>query len=316
MDKVKHTVISLLPQRETREIYLSLFLESVNQANICGNGKWGVYYLKDRIRLLVGNLIVFTIHRDKIWLSTDKTLLDKSAKNQNILEQSDDWQWDTDDYPEYAKIPSRNGYYTPAEKHPELWHLIRELHFEFIKKTAEKYRKLNKRSQLNHSQALLDYICDELGQPVPVPDYGRSDYFVFTEEIPDNTDFYEGSKQRVIVNAYERNPKARQECIAHYGTICSVCGFDFAKIYGDVGEGFIHVHHLKPLSEIGEEYKVDPITDLCPICPNCHAMIHRRNPPYRVEDIKNSINKQQKLATETVLKQAELIAEKIMHGDI
>ena len=38
--------------------------------------------------------------------------------------------------------------------------------------------------------------------------------------------------------------------------------------------GFIHVHHLRPLSEIRGEYMVDPVADLCPVCPNCHAVIH------------------------------------------
>ena len=33
----------------------------------------------------------------------------------------------------------------------------------------------------------------------------------------------------------------------------------------EVGEGFIHVHHIKPVSEIGETYQVDPIDDLIPV---------------------------------------------------
>jgi predicted HNH restriction endonuclease len=64
-----------------------------------------------------------------------------------------------------------------------------------------------------------------------------------------------------------------------------MCGFKVAQTYGEVGEGFIHVHHLKPLSEIGSKYKVDPIQDLRPVCPNCHAMIHRRDPPYGIEEL-------------------------------
>ncbi len=69
-----------------------------------------------------------------------------------------------------------------------------------------------------------------------------------------------------------------------------ICSFDFEKIYGEVGKDVIHVHHLKPLSTIGEEYKVDPIDDLCPVCPNCHLIIHRRNPPYSIDEITIMIN--------------------------
>jgi 5-methylcytosine-specific restriction protein A len=81
------------------------------------------------------------------------------------------------------------------------------------------------------------------------------------------------------VNAYERDPRARKACLAHHGTNCSVCGFNFESRYGKIGEGFIHVHHLVPLSEVGEDYEVDPIADLLPVCPNCHAMLHRSDPP-------------------------------------
>jgi 5-methylcytosine-specific restriction protein A len=98
--------------------------------------------------------------------------------------------------------------------------------------------------------------------------------------------YSEGSIKRITVNAYERDPRARAACIAHHGTNCCVCGFSFGSTFGDVGEGFIHVHHLRQLSDIGEEYSVDPITDLRPVCPNCHAVIHRRLPPYTIEEIK------------------------------
>ncbi|HHO0788469.1 HNH endonuclease [Aeromonas allosaccharophila] len=61
---------------------------------------------------------------------------------------------------------------------------------------------------------------------------------------------------------------------------------DFGEKYGELGKGFIHVHHMMPLSEIGEEYVVDPIKDLIPVCPNCHAMLHRRNPPLTIDDLR------------------------------
>lgn len=81
-----------------------------------------------------------------------------------------------------------------------------------------------------------------------------------------------------------------ERCIDHYGTNCFVCGFNFGKVFGRLGEGFIHVHHLQPLSEIGREYEVDPIKDLRPLCPNCHAMIHRRSPPLAIDDLENVLN--------------------------
>lgn len=69
----------------------------------------------------------------------------------------------------------------------------------------------------------------------------------------------------------------------HYGATCVVCGFNFAAIYGEIGNGFIHVHHLKDLATVGGEYEVDPIQDLRPVCPNCHAMLHVETPAMSVE---------------------------------
>lgn len=116
--------------------------------------------------------------------------------------------------------------------------------------------------------------------------------FSIPEEVFEGDDLYEGTVHRIIVNAYERNPEARLKCISHYGSKCFVCGFDFEKVYGEVGQGIIHVHHLTPLSSIGEEYQVDPIKDMRPICPNCHVIIHKKQPPYSIEKAKEFFNQQ------------------------
>lgn len=92
-----------------------------------------------------------------------------------------------------------------------------------------------------------------------------------------------------MVNSYERNPIARQKCIEHWKPICSVCQFDFEEKYGELGKGFIHVHHLVPISNIGDTYQVDPINDLRPVCPNCHAMLHKKNPPLTIEELQQNI---------------------------
>jgi 5-methylcytosine-specific restriction protein A len=112
---------------------------------------------------------------------------------------------------------------------------------------------------------------------------------IYPEEIVNSEKLYEGIPKAILINAYERNPVARSICIGHYGVQCVVCGFDFEKKYGDIGKGFIHVHHLTQLSEIGQGYEVDPVNDLRPVCPNCHAMLHKRNPPYTIAELKSKI---------------------------
>jgi len=108
------------------------------------------------------------------------------------------------------------------------------------------------------------------------------------DEIANHENYSEGSTKIIYVNAYERNSKARQKCLEEYGYKCSVCNFDFEDIYGSIGKKFIHVHHLIPLSEIGEEYQVNSITDLRPVCPNCHAMLYKGN-PYSIEELQKII---------------------------
>lgn len=96
----------------------------------------------------------------------------------------------------------------------------------------------------------------------------------------------EGAKERVEVNKYERSHLNRQACIRIRGARCSVCGFDFGLSFGQLGEGYVHVHHVVPVSEIGQDYVVNPAADLVPVCPNCHAMLHRRNPPYTLDELR------------------------------
>ncbi len=96
----------------------------------------------------------------------------------------------------------------------------------------------------------------------------------------------EGAVQQVLVDAYERNPVARARCIEAFGAQCYICGFDFGAAYGPSAAGFIHVHHTKPLASIGEQHEVNPLEDLRPLCPNCHAVVHMTNPPRSIEEVK------------------------------
>lgn len=105
------------------------------------------------------------------------------------------------------------------------------------------------------------------------------------------TSYIEGRSYKISVNKYERDRSARSKCIEHYGCVCAVCDFSFEDIYGSVGNDFIHVHHLVPIATIGKEYKLDPVNDLIPVCPNCHAMLHKSDPPFSIEELHSLIDK-------------------------
>ncbi|WBO83835.1 HNH endonuclease [Hymenobacter yonginensis] len=105
----------------------------------------------------------------------------------------------------------------------------------------------------------------------------------------EEAEFHEGTPYQIIQTQYERNPNARAACLKHYGHSCCVCNFNFTSYYGKIGEYFIHVHHLNKISDIKKHHSIDPIKDLRPVCPNCHAMLHTSNPPLSIEDLQTII---------------------------
>lgn len=123
---------------------------------------------------------------------------------------------------------------------------------------------------LKASDELVTYLDAVFEHTLPANPYFDSidDYNIST--------LVEGSVKQITINAYERNPIARKKCIAIHGAKCAICDFDFSSFYGKNFEGLIHVHHLKPLHTLGEEYIVNPETDLIPVCPNCHLALHSK----------------------------------------
>ena len=145
-----------------------------------------------------------------------------------------------------------------------------------------RYAHLFTRAEIEEAQRRLDQI--------PTSSFPmESDGPATLGEVADSETYPEGAVRRVLVNRYERDPKAREKCIEHHGTRCVACGFDFERRYGEIGNGFIHVHHLLPLGQLKSSYRLDPVKDLVPVCPNCHAMLHRRDPPFDIEQLRGHL---------------------------
>ena len=131
-------------------------------------------------------------------------------------------------------------------------------------------------------------ILWEIRDPAAVQNYFRGPDEVYVDQAALRS-FAEGRAQTVVVNRYERDPNARLLCIRHYGYGCVVCGLQLEDRYGEIGREYIHVHHLVPLHAVPHRRDVDPIKDLRPLCPNCHAMIHRRQPPFTIEELRRRV---------------------------
>ena len=155
-----------------------------------------------------------------------------------------------------------------------------DLSVEFIA-ISERYSHLFTREELDEAHRRRSQLPDSA-----FPTKIRSLERATIGEVSDDEVYPEGAVQRISVNHFERDPKARAACIRHHGLRCAVCDFDFRKRYGEPGRGFIHVHHMRPLHRLRVSNPVDPRKDLVPVCPNCHAMLHRQDPPYDIEQLR------------------------------
>jgi len=165
-----------------------------------------------------------------------------------------------------------------------------------LKRKEEKLGEFLTRNGFKNKDRIYLRVDDLPAQPFVIEIFKLGKFSLepkqtFPDEIPPSKNVIEGAKKSVAVNKYERHLGAREKCIEQHGCYCVACELDFSEKYGEHGRGFIHVHHLKPISEIGAEYELDPVADLRPVCPNCHAMIHRASPILSIDELRKILGK-------------------------
>jgi 5-methylcytosine-specific restriction protein A len=265
--------------------------ESIKLAHQHGPDRWGIRLTTDSIMLKVGSHEVLQIGD---WDLPFHLIVDRSAVPAQLRGHSELWFSEDDDYEGaldakgfYRSNPGSEACNMPFEMVRYAYQELFNSHAEIISRAARKSRHPSTRA--THSAELVQFVAEELGRTLPQPMYwvveDDSHPPLIAEELPSDELFTEGAARQILVNAYERDRRARQLCIEHYGARCFTCGLSFEERYGPEAAGIIHVHHIIPLSEIGESYQVDPIKDLCPVCPNCHAVIHATKPPRTIEQV-------------------------------
>lgn len=285
----------LLPDEQIRRQCLEFLANSVQMANRLTPERWGITLRHDSILMNCGMIEILTIVPDGIHVITDVESLPVLPTDQVEVCSNKDWS------PKgfYRSVPGSVACDFDAEKAFLVLPQISDSHHKLIQKAARTPFAPNRKNA--HSPGVIRFLSEYLKQALPQPAYfipARSDSDdrdpsalslpMLPEEVEASGTFPEGSVKKILVNAYERDEKARATCILLYGTRCIVCELSFEETYGEVGRDFIHVHHLTPLSKAGE-VSTDPSRDLRPVCANCHAIIHRRNPPYTPEEVKAMI---------------------------
>jgi hypothetical protein len=188
------------------------------------------------------------------------------------------------DWPDVeARVTSKRGNSFAPYKN---WLNYKNTMFQFVQEHCEGYSKFKGDIQFTKIKGTRFRLASLL--PAVPERYRLPPENIHPETVPEGKDYITGAVLQIQINAYERDPEARKECIQHNGTNCAVCTMNFEETYGPIGKGFIHIHHRKPLAT-REVYNLNPKNDLIPVCPNCHAMLHAFNPPLSVEELQTAI---------------------------
>lgn len=107
----------------------------------------------------------------------------------------------------------------------------------------------------------------------------RNEILNLPDDIDDEAKVKEGGLLYRYHLARERNTtivkKKKEKVLKLHGKLeCELCSFDFQKVYGEIGYGFIECHHKKPLYTLLVETETS-LDDLMLVCSNCHRMLHR-----------------------------------------
>ena len=95
------------------------------------------------------------------------------------------------------------------------------------------------------------------------------------DDCPPGLEYEDASRFRMH-KRIERNTTLARKVKKLRGLACEICGVNFKKRYGPIGEGYIEAHHLKPLASLnGAKVAMNPESDFAVLCANCHRMVHR-----------------------------------------
>lgn len=271
-----------IPQAFRHQVAL-LAADIIEQAAAVGDKRWGLTTYSTGLRVNAGWTEILTALSDHTRLIVDGALAHAAILPQGVFLTDGD-----DSRGFYPSIPGSVLAEIPYQSPAHLEQAIKALRSaltEAVRLAAR--REAGRGVKSGHRQEAVLTLASVLGRQLPAPGYisGTETSSVVGLAL------MEGALQKVVSSAYERNPDARRACIGHYGTSCSVCKFSFETAFGPLGRDFIHVHHLIPLSSKGGEYHIDPIADLRPVCPNCHAMLHRRDPPLSIDELQDHLSR-------------------------
>ena len=261
-DEVIQAVFARTPGG-ARQSYIEFLVGAIRHVASRDNDRWGVTLFDWGARLNVDWVECLVLHSGGLRVLVDKDVAPADTKFDGVS---------------YKRAPGCDMTTIPLSDLPKALPSLEESHYAALRSAATWQSPPNIRGA--HAVGVTELFS------LPNPSYVSSAQhpaLVGRDEEATPAVFLEGGRVALLVNRFERDPGARKACIARHGLRCSVCEMSFGDRYGEPMKELIHVHHLVPLSAIGMKYKIDPIKDLRPVCPNCHTVIHRDASPLSIE---------------------------------
>jgi len=252
---------------------------SIAVADKADPAKWGVRVNQRDLMLKVGFVEVLQAGDGWLHLLLKKDLVPRQAKDDRRLHFSKDMP--------YKNAPGCISCDVELPFAVQAYNNLQPAHEGAVRIAARSRRHTT--TIKDHSPDFVNFLSEELGNRMPQPSYDRGHGQIDPSSHgrgPAKEPYIEGAVIQVLLNKYERDPLARKACIQHYGAVCSVCDTTLESLYGPAVTGLIHVHHIMPLASIGKSKTIDPVRDLRPVCPNCHAVIHSINPPRTIDQVR------------------------------
>jgi 5-methylcytosine-specific restriction protein A len=254
---------------------------SIAVADEADSAKWGVRVNQKDLMLKVGFVEVLQAGDGWLHLLLRKDLVPRQAKADRRLRFSKDMP--------YKNAPGCISCDVELPFAVQAYKSLQTAHEGAVRIAAQSRRHTT--TIKDHSPDFVKFLSEELGYRLPQPSYNRDSQQLSLRSggraLVKKT-YLEGAVNQVLLNKYERDPSARRACIQHYGPVCAACDAILENLYGPAVSGLIHVHHIVPLS-ISKSRKIDPVRDLRPICPNCHAVIHSINPARTIDQVRRMI---------------------------
>ena len=233
-------------------------------------------------------------HRDEIILALDLYFKLEAghihARNPEIIELSEI----LNKLPIHVNRPDAKKFRNPNGVSLKLSNFL-AIDDDYDGKGMEAYSKLDKEvfHEFVINRSKLNQIANQIKKTVSNDILNLKLYNIEDEEDNENQGAKEGQVVYKLHKQRERNPKINKKkkdnYFKKYGKLdCEVCGFDFYKTYGPLGQGFMECHHKIPLADIEGE-TMTKLEDLALVCANCHRMLHREIDTLSIDELKKKI---------------------------